>query len=252
MVMGLGAVNGDRFAEDKARVAVMAYDYTVLAGTQELAQSRQARPDERDRRARWRLPTVFFEERRRRPACRGGGFVLDSSSAGPAVGRCAAGRDIVRALLRRQCGDPRLLRRDHRHQVRLGMGGPAMVEGGEASACSAPRKSGRSRSCRPGGTIDVLADDEAHAVKLAKQYLSYFQGPVADWTCADQRLLRQAIPENRLRVYDIRKVIELIADEGSVLGYARSSAWPWSPPSSASRGGRWACSPTIRSISAAP
>jgi acetyl-CoA carboxylase carboxyltransferase component len=67
------------------------------------------------------------------------------------------------------------------------------------------------------GVIDVTAEDEEEAVAIARQYLSYFQGPVADWSCADQRLLRRAIPENRLRVYDIRKVIELIADKDSVL-----------------------------------
>ncbi|WP_164230662.1 carboxyl transferase domain-containing protein, partial [Stenotrophomonas maltophilia] len=49
------------------------------------------------------------------------------------------------------------------------------------------------------------------------QYLSYFQGPVADWSCADQDLLRRAIPENRLRAYDVRAVIDLLADTGSVL-----------------------------------
>jgi acetyl-CoA carboxylase carboxyltransferase component len=65
--------------------------------------------------------------------------------------------------------------------------------------------------------IDLLADDEADAVRLSKQYLSYFQGSVPDWSCADQRLLRAAIPENRVRVYDIRRLIDTLADTGSVL-----------------------------------
>ena len=98
----------------------------------------------------------------------------------------------------------------------LGMGGPAMVEGGGLGVFR-PEEIGPIKVMQANGTIDVLAQDEADAVRLAKQYLSYFQGPVKDWDCADQRLLRRAIPENRLRVYDIRKVIELIADEGSVL-----------------------------------
>ncbi len=42
-----------------------------------------------------------------------------------------------------------------------------------------------------------------------------------DWTCADQRLLRRVIPENRLRVYDVRKVIDTLADAGSVLEIRR-------------------------------
>jgi acetyl-CoA carboxylase carboxyltransferase component len=69
----------------------------------------------------------------------------------------------------------------------------------------------------PNGVIDVVVEDEEEGVAVAKKYLSYFQGALPKWECADQRLLRRAIPENRLRVYDIRKVIEMIADTGSVL-----------------------------------
>jgi len=65
--------------------------------------------------------------------------------------------------------------------------------------------------------IDVLVDDEEQATEVARRYLSYFQGPIKDWSCSDQRLLRHAIPENRLRVYDVRTVIEQLADTGSVL-----------------------------------
>jgi acetyl-CoA carboxylase carboxyltransferase component len=65
--------------------------------------------------------------------------------------------------------------------------------------------------------IDVLVQDEVEAVQVAKQYLSYFQGKLAHWTCPDQRLLRQAIPENRLRVYDIRTVMQGVVDTDSLL-----------------------------------
>ena len=218
MVMGLGAVNGDRFGEDKARVAVMAYDYTVLAGTQGSHNH-----DKLDRMseiaARWRLPTVFFTEGGGgRPGdTEGGGFVRGFefwgrlSGAVPLVGvasgRCFAGNAAILG-----CCDVIIATKD----TALGMGGPAMVEGGGLGVFR-PEEIGPVKVMQANGTIDVLADNEGHAVKLAKQYLSYFQGPVADWTCADQRLLRRAIPENRLRVYDIRKVIELIADDGSVM-----------------------------------
>ncbi|KQW73327.1 carbamoyl-phosphate synthase large subunit [Phenylobacterium sp. Root77] len=218
MVMGLGAVNGDRFAEDRSRVAVMAYDYTVLAGTQGSHNH-----DKLDRMseiaARWRLPTVFFTEGGGgRPGdTEGGGFVRGFefwgrlSGAVPLVGvssgRCFAGNAAILG-----CCDVIIATKDSA----LGMGGPAMVEGGGLGVFR-PEEIGPIKVMQANGTIDVLAQDEADAVRLAKQYLSYFQGPVADWSCADQRLLRRAIPENRLRVYDIRKVIELIADEGSVL-----------------------------------
>jgi acetyl-CoA carboxylase carboxyltransferase component len=73
----------------------------------------------------------------------------------------------------------------------------------------------------PNGVIDVLVEDEAEAVATAKKYLAYFQGALPDWSCADQRILRRLIPENRLRVYDIRRVIDTLADSGSVLELRR-------------------------------
>ncbi|WP_421933080.1 carboxyl transferase domain-containing protein [Phenylobacterium sp.] len=218
MVMGLGQVNGDRFSEDKARVAVMAYDYTVLAGTQG-AHNHEKLDRMSEIALRWRVPTVFFTEGGGgRPGdTEGGGFTRGFefwgrlSGAVPLVGinsgRCFAGNAAILG-----CCDVIIATKDSA----LGMGGPAMVEGGGLGVFR-PEEIGPLKVMQANGTIDVLAEDEADAVRLAKQYISYFQGPVADWTCADQRLLRRAIPENRLRVYDVRKVIELIADEGSVL-----------------------------------
>jgi acetyl-CoA carboxylase carboxyltransferase component len=69
----------------------------------------------------------------------------------------------------------------------------------------------------PNGVVDIEVEDEAEAVLRAKQYLSYFQGPVDEWEAPDPRELRFIVPENRLRYYDIRKVIEGIADIGSIL-----------------------------------
>jgi acetyl-CoA carboxylase carboxyltransferase component len=105
----------------------------------------------------------------------------------------------------------------------IGMAGPAMIEGGGLGSFT-PEQVGPTSMQGPNGVIDVLVKDEAAAVAVAKQYLGYFQGPVADWQCSDPRELRQVIPENRLRVYDIRKVIELLADEGSVLELRRQFA----------------------------
>ena len=73
----------------------------------------------------------------------------------------------------------------------------------------------------PNGVIDILVDTQPQATAAARRYLSYFQGRLDAWRCADQRLLRQAIPENRLRVYDIRAVIDLVADLDSVLELRR-------------------------------
>ena len=218
MLMGLASVNGDKFPEDRARTAVFSYDYTVLAGTQ--GGNNHFKLDRMAELAlRWRLPTVFFTEGGGgRPGdTEGGGFTRGFeywgklSGAVPLVGinsgRCFAGNAAILG-----CCDVIIATKDSA----LGMGGPAMVEGGGLGVFR-PEEIGPIKVMQANGTIDVLVEDEAEAVAVAKQYLAYFQGPLAEWTCTDQRLLRRTIPENRLRVYDIRKVIELIADEGSVL-----------------------------------
>ena len=98
----------------------------------------------------------------------------------------------------------------------IGMGGPAMIEGGGLGVYR-PDDIGPIDVQGPNGVVDIEVADEVEAVAVAKQYLSYFQGPTDDWDCVDQRLLRSLIPENRVRVYDVRTVIDALADTGSVL-----------------------------------
>jgi acetyl/propionyl-CoA carboxylase alpha subunit/acetyl-CoA carboxylase carboxyltransferase component len=226
LVMGLGRVNGDRFPDEDARVAVMAYDYTVLAGTQGL-RNHQKKDRMMHLALQWRLPVVFFTEG-------GGGRPgdTDAMSAGglntttfwqyaklsglvPLVGinsgRCFAGNA---ALL--GCCDVIIATENSS----IGMGGPAMIEGGGLGVFH-PDEVGPVSVQAPNGVIDVVVKDEAEGVAVAKKYLSYFQGALKDWDCADQRLLRRAIPENRLRVYDVRQVIDTLADTGSVLELRR-------------------------------
>ncbi len=222
MVTGIGTVNAETHGEDAARCVVMAYDYTVLAGTQGLLNHRKT-----DRMlelaADRRLPVVLFAEG-------GGGRPGDtdttSASAldvptfasmgrlsglvptvGIAAGRCFAGNA---ALL--GCCDVVIGTED----ATIGMGGPAMIEGGGLGSYR-PEEVGPLSVQVPNGVVDLAVADEAEAVEVARRYLSYFQGPVGEWECADQRLLRHALPEDRVRVYDVRRVVELLADEGSVL-----------------------------------
>jgi acetyl-CoA carboxylase carboxyltransferase component len=74
---------------------------------------------------------------------------------------------------------------------------------------------------RRSGVVDVVVNDEQEAVAVAKRYLGYFQGALPSYAHADQRLLRSAIPENRLRVYDVRHVIRTLADSDSMLELRR-------------------------------
>ena len=95
-----------------------------------------------------------------------------------------------------------------------------MIEGGGLGVFR-PDEVGPMSVQVPNGVVDIPVADEAEAVYAAKRYLSYFQGPLAQWECADQRLLRGIIPENRLRIYNVRSVIETLADTGSVLEIRR-------------------------------
>ena len=98
----------------------------------------------------------------------------------------------------------------------IGMGGPAMIEGGGLGTFT-PEQIGPSDVQSRNGVIDIVVKDEAEAVAAARRYLSYFQGPLAHWDCADQRALRHAVPENRLRVYDMRAAMKGLVDTGSLL-----------------------------------
>jgi acetyl-CoA carboxylase carboxyltransferase component len=98
----------------------------------------------------------------------------------------------------------------------IGMGGPAMIEGGGLGVFS-PEDVGPSAVQVANGVIDVLAADEKEAVDVARRYLSYFQGDLSEWTAPDQTLLREVVPADRRRVYDVHRALDLLADEGSVL-----------------------------------
>ena len=74
---------------------------------------------------------------------------------------------------------------------------------------------------RSSGVVDLVARDEEHATALAAQYLSYFQGSVDDWACADQAGLRDVVPVDRLRSYDVREAIDRLFDTGTVLELRR-------------------------------
>ncbi|MGH0029023.1 MAG: carboxyl transferase domain-containing protein [Myxococcota bacterium] len=226
LVAGVGTINGHLFDEARARAMVLSYDYTVLAGTQGMQNHRKKdRMFELARASR--LPVVFFTEG-------GGGRPGDTDAIGiggldcyafqywgelsglvPLVGinsgRCFAGNA---ALL--GCCDVVIATSNSN----IGMGGPAMIEGGGLGVFR-PEEVGPMEVQVPSGVVDVAVEDEAEAVEVAKKYLAYFQGRVDDGDCADQRLLRQAIPENRLRIYDVRRVIDLLADSGSVLELRR-------------------------------
>jgi acetyl-CoA carboxylase carboxyltransferase component len=219
LVAGIGAVNGELFGE-RAPCAVLSYDYTVLAGTQGAIGHRK-----KDRLfeliERMRLPTVFFAE--------GGGgrpgdtdfavvsaletraFALWARLSGlvPRIavvaGRCFAGNAVLAG-----CADLIVATEN----VSIGMGGPAMIEGGGLGRVE-PDEVGPARVQEANGVIDVAVADEPTAVAVTKRLLSYFQGSIESGEEPDQAQLRELVPERRRRAYDVRPVIEALADRGS-------------------------------------
>jgi acetyl-CoA carboxylase carboxyltransferase component len=103
------------------------------------------------------------------------------------------------------------------------MGGPAMVEGGGLGQF-APEEIGPSELQAANGVLDYVAEDEAQAVRIARQYLSYFQGAVEQYEAPDAAALRTVIPDNRRMAYDVRRAIDGLADRGSVLELRRAYA----------------------------
>ena len=226
IVIGVGTVNAAHCAPEQARCMVLAYDYTVLAGTQ--GWQNHYKTDRALRlAAQWRIPVVLFAEGgggRPGDVDKQGVAGLDNTTfarfaglsglvpvIGVVSGYCFAGNA---ALL--GCCDVIIATRN----ASIGMAGPAMIEGGGLGVY-APAEVGPVRVQSPNGVIDVLVEDEEDAVRVARQYLGYFQGAAQQWDCEDQRVLRHLIPENRLRVYDVRAVISTLADTGSVLELRR-------------------------------
>jgi acetyl-CoA carboxylase carboxyltransferase component len=220
LVGGTARVNGDLFGE-KAACAVLAYDYTVLAGTQGALGHRK-----KDRLfeliERMRLPTVFFAE--------GGGgrpgdtdypavsaldtraFALWARLSGlvPRIavvaGRCFAGNAVIAG-----CSDLIVATEN----VSLGMGGPAMIEGGGLGKVH-PDEVGPLDMQAGNGVIDLVAADEKAATAATKRLLAYFQGATPPAPVPDQDRLRDLVPERQRRAYAVQPIVETLADEGSV------------------------------------
>jgi acetyl-CoA carboxylase carboxyltransferase component len=226
LVAGIGTINAAEHGDERARAMVLAYDYTVFAGTQGGMSHKKL-----DRMlalaAEWRLPVVLFAE--------GGGgrpndtdmplvAGLDTPSfaafaalgglaprVGVVSGRCFAGNAALLGLC-----DVIIAAEDST----IGMGGPAMIEGGGLGSFK-PEEVGPIDMQTKSGVVDVRVADEPEAIAVARRYLGYFQGAAASFAAADQRALRTLVPAERRRAFKIRPIIETIADTGSVLELRR-------------------------------
>ena len=222
VIAGTASVNGELFDDEMSRAMIVSYDYTVLAGTQgHRGHYKQDRIYELA--GRFKLPLILFSE--------GGGGRPGDDDTGPYVaadthtftqfsqlsglvplvgvnhGRCFAGNTALLA-----CCDVIIASEDST----IAMGGPAMIEGGGLGVYT-PEEVGPMSFQVPNGVVDILVKNEEETVEVAKKYLSYFQGNLQNWEAPDQRALRHIVPENRVRLYDMREIIWTLADKDSVL-----------------------------------
>ncbi|MEE9371507.1 MAG: carboxyl transferase domain-containing protein [Saprospiraceae bacterium] len=224
LIAGIGSINGQYFTPSESQCAVLAYDYTVLAGTQGAFNHKKT-----DRLLQivkeTNLPIVFFVEGGGgRPGDVDmelvylGGLDIKTFSGYARLngqvpriaivsGYCFAGNAAIAG-----CSDVIIATEN----ISLGMGGPAMIEGGGLGRYH-PREIGPASVHLSTGVIDILVKNEKAAVAVAQKYISYFQGELSDWNCVDKINLRNLIPENRKYSYDIRKVIHALCDKDSVL-----------------------------------
>lgn len=224
LIAGVGSVNGRDFPDAAARCLVVAYDYTVLAGTQGFFNHKKM-----DRMLKLafaeRLPLILFAE--------GGGgrpgdvdaigvmtagldlstFSLFGSLSGrvPLVGivsgPCFAGNAALLGCCDVIIATP---------NANIGMGGPVMIEGGGLGVFT-PEEIGPMDVQTKNGVVDIEAADDADAVDAARKYLSYFQGSLPRWEAHDPVGLRDMIPESKKQPYEIRNIIKTIADRESFL-----------------------------------
>ena len=227
MITGIASINGEHFDEPHNKAMIIAYDYMVMAGTQ--GARNHWKTDRAIAVAKSAgMPVVLFSEGGGGRASAGGGGAAGSAGSvrtfanfgtlsglvpivGINTGRCFAGNASLLG-----CCDVIIATADSN----IGMGGPAMVEGGGLGVF-APEEIGPMDIQAANGVVDILVEDDAAAVEAGRQYLSYFQGRMQTWDAPDQRALRHVVPENRLRTYDIRAAIRTMADTGSYLELRR-------------------------------
>lgn len=229
IVTGLGRVDG-------RKVAVVAIDATVLAGTTAPVNMRK-----QNRVAEWAgragIPLIFLSDNDggRLPDLLGWRFsgvpfdfdtFLQSPPGCPAVPRMTAvlGPSFGDAALHAAIGDLVVMKRD----ASIALSGPPVIKGAIGEDISAEDLGGPAVAHDGNGSAHVLVDAEEEAVETIKQFLTYVPdcadlpaptAPPAEPE-TDPAELAGIVPDHPRRGYDMRAVIRGVVDAGSTFEWA--------------------------------
>jgi len=221
ILTGLAKVNSEEFSNSNTQTAIVVNDYSVLAGTQGFFHHQKL---DRiiDVAKERRVPVIMYTEG-------GGGRPGDTdvttqiaglnitsfaawaglSGVVPRIavnnGYCFAGNGALFG-----CADIRIATKTSW----IGMAGPAMIEGGGLGSFK-PTEIGPVNLHQKNGVVHIVVEDEKDATRVAKKVLSYFQGTQKNWKSPSQKDIAKLLPEDRRFVYDVRKIINTLADENS-------------------------------------
>ncbi len=107
----------------------------------------------------------------------------------------------------------------------IGMAGPRLVKAGVGEDLTAEDMGSAELQADRNGAVELAVADDAATVAAARRFLSYLPSSAAaelpvqpcedpvDRSCPE---LRELVPANLRRGYDVRKVVEAVADRGSV------------------------------------
>ena len=222
VITGYGEVDG-------RRVCVAAYDYTVLAGSMgEIGEGKVARL--REMALRWGVPMIWLldsagariQEFTGSQFAKAGDLFREQvimsgvvPMAAVMLGHCAAGTAYIPGL-----ADfvPMVEGRSS-----MGLGGPHLVKAAVGEDLTADELGGAKVHCEISGVGDIAVPDDETAIAVTKEWLSFVPSnnrqkpPVKPTDDPPDRRIEdfdQIVPTNPRRVYDVRRVIERIADDG--------------------------------------
>ncbi len=223
VVTGVGEIDG-------RRVAIAAYDFTVMGGTMgAVGEQKVARM--RDVAMRQRMPMVWLLDSAGARIQQAVGSAFANSGAlfreqvamsgvvpmvAAMLGPCAAGTAYIPALA------------DFVPMVRgtssMALGGPHLVRAAVGEDLTDQEIGGADIHTKVSGVADAAYDSDEECIAAVREYLSFFPShnqeppPRADASDPGDRpvpKLRDIVPTAPRRAYDMRQVIAEIVDEGA-------------------------------------